>query len=187
MKVIAVPLGTVALLMLAACGGGSSDDDATATPSARASRTATATPRPAATTAPPTELPPTEAPATQAPAATQPTVNPPPPPPPPAPPVGNNAPYFPQALTTQEETNFEYDDDGLLIGAVTTLTILPATDPDGDPVSYAWSASTGSISGGGTSATWTRDLEFGDPASGTVVVIASDGRGGTAEFTIHFQ
>ncbi|MXW55975.1 MAG: tandem-95 repeat protein [Gemmatimonadales bacterium] len=53
-----------------------------------------------------------------------------------------------------------------------------ATDPDGDPLTYAWSASAGSFSGvSGAVAYWTAPAE---PGPVTIRVEVSDGRGGSA-------
>lgn len=95
---------------------------------------------------------------------------------------GNHAPVFPAPLLTEKVTENEFDGNGRLIGATTTITILtPATDQDGDPITYTWSASNGSIVGNGLVGTWTRVIESGRVKKGVVTVIADDGRGGTAQ------
>ncbi len=50
-----------------------------------------------------------------------------------------------------------------------------ASDPDGDELSYDWSASAGEISGDGDTATWTAPASEG---SYSVAVVVTDGRGG---------
>ena len=57
-----------------------------------------------------------------------------------------------------------------------------ASDPDGDELSYTWSAN-GDISGEGSVVTWTAPTAFG---SYTIVVEVTDGRGGkaTAQLTV---
>jgi hypothetical protein len=50
-----------------------------------------------------------------------------------------------------------------------------AQDPDGDELSYAWSASGGSIYGEGSKITWTAPETLGDY---TITVTVTDGRGG---------
>jgi hypothetical protein len=88
----------------------------------------------------------------------------------------------------EADTTLEYDETGQLVGAVTTITLsIPASDPDGDPLTYVGSASNGSIGGSGLTATWTRAIESEKPKPGEVVVTASDGKGGTASFTMKFQ
>ncbi len=52
-----------------------------------------------------------------------------------------------------------------------------ASDPDGDSLSHIWSASGGSISGGGSVATW---IAPDAPGVYTVTVEVTDGRGGEA-------
>jgi hypothetical protein len=66
------------------------------------------------------------------------------------------------------------DPSGLLYGGRTTITCI-ATDPDGDAVSYSWSASEGSISGVGNKVTWVAPNKGG---SFNITVILSDGKGG---------
>jgi len=66
------------------------------------------------------------------------------------------------------------DPSGLLYGGRTTITCI-ATDPDGDMVSYSWSASEGSISGVGNKVTWVAPNKGGDF---NVTVLLSDGKGG---------
>jgi len=58
-----------------------------------------------------------------------------------------------------------------------TQVVCTASDPDGDELSYIWSASGGQISGGGTTATWTAPTSEG---SYNVIVKAIDGLGGEA-------
>jgi outer membrane protein OmpA-like peptidoglycan-associated protein len=56
-----------------------------------------------------------------------------------------------------------------------------ASDPDGDALTYDWTASAGKITGSGNSATWD---STGVPAgSVTITVRVSDGKGGTATST----
>jgi outer membrane beta-barrel protein len=57
--------------------------------------------------------------------------------------------------------------------------LATASDPDGDPLTYEWSTTAGRVAGAGTSAT----LDFTGatpPATATVTVRVSDGRGGAA-------
>lgn len=76
------------------------------------------------------------------------------------------------------------------------IDLHPAIDPDGDPLSYAWTASTGEIKSvppGGLHAEWYRPIhtfeifkgllqEYVD--TGTVYITVSDGRGGMAQTEI---
>ena len=100
--------------------------------------------------------------------------------------AANAPPVFPNPMFVQATTSFQYDANGRLAGATTTITVSPATDPDGDALSYAWAATNGSISGNGVTATWTRMIQSGQPARGSVTVTASDGSGGSDTFTIQF-
>ncbi len=194
MNRLAMLLAATALILAMACGGGSSDDQpeagtSTRSPTVSGSRAATPSGRTATvmatasstateavistTTAPPETLQPIDAP--------PPTVAP------TAQPLANGNPSFPQQFLTAQETTYDYDDNGVLTGAVTTMTVPSASDPDGDPLVYTWAASSGSISGSGTSGTWYRIIEGGQEAPGTVTVTASDGRGGSAAFVVDFQ
>jgi hypothetical protein len=53
--------------------------------------------------------------------------------------------------------------------------VCTASDPDGDELSYEWSASAGEVSGDGDRATWTAPSFEG---SYSVAVVVTDGRGG---------
>jgi hypothetical protein len=93
-------------------------------------------------------------------------------------------------------TSNKYDDKrpGWFLGATTTITIsTPATDPDGDPISYTWTGAgvglttsgptqfeikEGDLKGDGLTATWWRESWSGEPASGFISVTAKDGKGG---------
>lgn len=105
-----------------------------------------------------------------------------------SPPASNHPPAFPSPVSANSSTHFQYDSAGRLVGATTTINVLtPASDPDGDSVTYSWGATNGSIVGNGLSATWTRVIEFGRPKAGNAVITASDGRGGTDTFTFIFR
>jgi outer membrane protein OmpA-like peptidoglycan-associated protein len=54
------------------------------------------------------------------------------------------------------------------------------SDPDGDTLTYDWSASTGKVTGTGPDATWD---STGAEGTATITVRVSDGRGGTAQAT----
>lgn len=100
----------------------------------------------------------------------------------------NHPPAFPLPMVIRQGTDFRYDGNGLLIGATTTIELVtPPVDPDGDPLSYTWSATNGSITGNGLTATWQRVLSRGWIQGGTVTVVVSDGRGGTATYQIVFD
>lgn len=99
----------------------------------------------------------------------------------------NHPPSFPNPMRTTTTTRFQYDDFGRLMGAVTTINIMAASDPDGDPLTYTWSASNGTIVGDGVNATWTRIISLGRILPGTVTVRVEDGRGGFDTFTINFR
>jgi len=65
--------------------------------------------------------------------------------------------------------------------AMTSAIECTARDPDGDVLSYTWSASGGNTSGEGSAATWVAPNAFG---TYTITVTVSDGRGGEATETI---
>ena len=66
---------------------------------------------------------------------------------------------------------------GILYGGTTLLTCV-ASDPDGDTVTYNWSASAGSISGVGNKVTWIAPSKSG---SFNITVLVSDGKGGQTQ------
>jgi hypothetical protein len=100
----------------------------------------------------------------------------------------NREPAFPDPLQSTSTTNYEYDSSGRLSGAVTTITITsPATDPDGDPLTYSWEVTSGSVTSNGLSATWRRAIGFGQEEDGDAVVTVRDGRGGSDTFTFRFR
>ena len=82
------------------------------------------------------------------------------------------------------DTTFQYNDAGLRTGAVTKITVSAAHDPDGDRLTYTWTASNGSITSSGRTATWKRVMLGGWPRAGTLRVKVRDGRGGSDTFTI---
>jgi len=53
--------------------------------------------------------------------------------------------------------------------------ICTASDPDGDVLTYSWTASAGTIDGSDTAVTWTAPK---DPGSYKITVVVSDGKGG---------
>lgn len=100
----------------------------------------------------------------------------------------NQPPAFPSPVQISTSTEMSYDDNGRIQGATTTIEILtPATDPDGDMLTYAWTASNGSIAGDGLHASWQRVLVGGRVQPGTVTVTVTDGRGGQAQHVIEMH
>jgi photosystem II stability/assembly factor-like uncharacterized protein len=88
---------------------------------------------------------------------------------------GNHPPVINPPFRSVQQYN--YDDYGRMIGVVLTLSV-DASDPDGDPLIYTWTATTGTIVGTGSEVQWTPPIEMGTPASGVVTVVVSDGKGG---------
>ena len=106
--------------------------------------------------------------------------------------VGVNHPPLVEDLTiTPEERDaFNYDKMKIYLGKSCDIECI-ASDPDGDDLSYEWSAepaslwtSVGSISGEGSSVTWTAPSRLSVVA---VTVTVSDGRGGMDTKTIVFH
>ena len=93
----------------------------------------------------------------------------------------NHPPVFPKVKRTTTTTNFQYDDNGYLMGAVTKVKLVSKpTDPDGDRLFYKWKASNGKVRGLGLKAVWTRVMSHGEVAPGTLTLTVSDGHGGKA-------
>ena len=59
-----------------------------------------------------------------------------------------------------------------------------ASDPDGDELSYTWSAEAGNITGEGDTVTWVAPNAYGTYA---ITVIVTDGRGGEAGESVTIQ
>jgi len=93
------------------------------------------------------------------------------PPPPPPPPPSNNNPTV----------NCEIERSQILPGE-TVRVRANASDADGDTLTYEWSASQGRITGNGATATYD-STGVTPPATVTITVRVTDGRGGTAEST----
>jgi flagellar motor protein MotB len=92
-------------------------------------------------------------------------------PPPPPPPPSNANP----SVTCEIERSEILPGERVGVRAV-------ASDPDGDTLTYEWSATAGSIIGTGPSVTFD-STGMTPPASSTITVRVADGRGGTAEST----
>jgi outer membrane protein OmpA-like peptidoglycan-associated protein len=93
------------------------------------------------------------------------------PPPPPPPPAANQNPTV----------NCEVERSQILPGE-TVRVRANASDADGDTLTYEWSASQGRITGNGATATYD-STGVTPPATVTITVRVTDGRGGTAEST----
>ena len=92
-------------------------------------------------------------------------------PPPPPPPPANRPPTVSVACVK----------DTILVGETMTSRAT-ASDPDGDPLTYTWSASAGKVTGNGPEATFDSASVPCDTTV-TITVTVSDGRGGTAQAT----
>ena len=91
---------------------------------------------------------------------------------PPPPPLNNG----PSAACSADKT-------GVVSGSGENVGVMMrASDPDGDSLSYNWSASGGSVSGSGPAVTWNADNA--GPGMYTVTGSVSDGRGGTASCSV---
>jgi outer membrane protein OmpA-like peptidoglycan-associated protein len=90
--------------------------------------------------------------------------------PPPPPPPPSNRP--PTAACDPEKST--------ILPGETVRCHASASDPDGDPLAYRWSASAGRVSGAAAEATFD-SAGVPAPATVTITVTVSDGRGGTTE------
>jgi len=98
----------------------------------------------------------------------------PPPPPPPPPPPANRPPTV----------KAQCDPCTVQINQASTVTCT-AQDPDGDPLTYRWSAPTGTFANPATrQTTWTAP---GEPGPVPVTCTVDDGRGGTASDSVTIQ
>jgi hypothetical protein len=98
----------------------------------------------------------------------------------------NHKPVLPADRRTEVTTSLEFDETGRLSGGTSTITLRDrARDPDGDPLTYSWRSSSGTVISAGRRVLWMRDADAGLLAEGTLTLTVSDGRGGKApaEFT----
>jgi outer membrane protein OmpA-like peptidoglycan-associated protein len=101
----------------------------------------------------------------------------PPPPPPPPPPPAAPANRPPTVTARCEPCTVE-------VGKASTVT-ADATDPDGDPLTYKWSAPTGSLTNPASRQTpWTAPMQ---PGPVQVTVQVDDGKGGTDTDSVTIQ
>jgi len=89
--------------------------------------------------------------------------------------VAINHPPVIDSLTTERET---------VVKAGTSTIECVASDPDGDELSYTWSAERGNISGEGAIVTWVAPNTYG---TYTITVTVTDGRGGEASESIRIE
>jgi hypothetical protein len=101
----------------------------------------------------------------------------------------NRPPAFPESIHSESKTEFDYDDRGRLVGAVTRLkTEATATDPDGDSVTHRWtgwlfrgdSLIPAQLEVSGNEVKWRTCILMGEPGGGVIELIASDPWGDSA-------
>lgn len=87
----------------------------------------------------------------------------------------NHLPYFKGPGRVVRK--FEYDAAGRVSG-VDTECEVDAADADGDPLTFTWKVSNGSIVGEGRKIVWKREMVDGEARRGVIGVVVTDGRGG---------
>jgi TPR repeat protein len=65
-------------------------------------------------------------------------------------------------------------------GSVTTLIETWVGDEDGDPLTYDWTATSGTIEGNLNTAIWRRESRDGKLVPGAAILVVRDGQGGLA-------
>jgi outer membrane protein OmpA-like peptidoglycan-associated protein len=104
----------------------------------------------------------------------------PPPPPPPAPPAAP----APVAQNRPPTVRASCDPCTVEVGRTSTIS-ADAQDPDGDPLTYQWTAASGTVtSPTSRQSPWTAPNQEGTVP---VTVVVNDGRGGTARDTVNIQ
>jgi hypothetical protein len=79
--------------------------------------------------------------------------------------------------TIKVSNRIELGPTGRQEGLTTTVSVN-ASDPDGDPLTFTWSAWNGSLSPEGNSVVWRRPVDYGRAREGLLVVEVSDDKGG---------
>jgi len=87
----------------------------------------------------------------------------------------NRRPYF--VGHGKMTRNLYYDRAGNLRSATQEMEVQ-ATDPDGDPLQFVWTASNGTIKAHGRKAAWKMEVGYGQPVPGNFSVEVSDNKGG---------
>jgi hypothetical protein len=100
----------------------------------------------------------------------------------------NRPPMLEEPIKTSTDTKFEYDTAGRLSDTLTTITLASGcVDPDGDTVAFAWSATVGTLTPDGATATWSQPVSGGKPENGDVTITCSDPGGLQDSHTIKFR
>jgi hypothetical protein len=87
----------------------------------------------------------------------------------------SDRPYFKGAGNAVRK--LDYDAAGNMAGVDDELEVQ-AEDPDGDKLTFTWTASNGTVVGEGNKITWKRLMGAGRPVPGVIKIEVSDGRGG---------
>jgi hypothetical protein len=98
-----------------------------------------------------------------------------------------SVPLFSGSVALQTNTALQYDQAGRLIAATTSIALAVPAASDGSPTAYTWTASSGTLTGNGATASWARQIDAsGQVTPSALTVTLTYGSGRTEVLTIQF-